>query len=218
MKTYDAMVVLGGGRKQDGSLTELSEQRLDKAIELFKKGLAPKIIVPGGINTTYLGESNFSQTGAEVRRQYLLRKFKELDIAINEAHIIKVEEGGDTIPEAFAIRRRAKELNLKTFLLVTSDRHMKRALWIFRRIFGPMFLIEGATVPCGGLISEDIEREKLGVAKEFFRRMPKEIPDPNLKSWFTEHEKLYDKYREIIAKYPPKNGREWQAYMGVKRK
>jgi len=215
VKISDAIIVLGGGRNEDGSLTELSRQRLNKSVELLKENLATNIIVPGGKDTTFLRESNFSETGAEVRERYVIKRFKELDIIANKINTIKVESGRDTITEAFAIREKARLYKFNKLILVTSDKHMRRALWIFKKIFGKKFSIKGISVPCGSLISEDMEEEFFQAVKRFFRKMPKEIPNPNLGTWFEDNKELYEEYRRIKAKYLSPNGREWQAYRGV---
>ena len=46
-ETYDAIVVLGAGLRADGTPSNMLEDRLKGAIELYKKGIAPKIILSG---------------------------------------------------------------------------------------------------------------------------------------------------------------------------
>lgn len=126
---YDAIIVLGGGRFNSGDLTPLSIQRLDAGINLYKQGFAPTICALGGHKSTYrTGAIEFDTTGAELRKRYFL------DHGVPEGNIIKVEEGRDTIGEAFASRKVLRKRGVRKLLVVTSDKHLERSLFIFRRI------------------------------------------------------------------------------------
>lgn len=71
---YDAIIVLGGGGFNSGNLTPLSIQRLEKAYELYSKGKSRKIFVLGGHYSTYSPKAiYFQMTGAEIRKQFLLK-------------------------------------------------------------------------------------------------------------------------------------------------
>lgn len=63
----DAIVVLGAAQ-WDGKPSPVLQARLDHAFDLYAAGLAPKVIVTGGVG---VGD-NYSE--GEVARQYLLRK------------------------------------------------------------------------------------------------------------------------------------------------
>lgn len=63
----DAIVVLGAAQ-WDGKPSPVLQARLDHAFDLYAAGLAPKLIVTGGVG---VGD-NYSE--GEVARQYLLRK------------------------------------------------------------------------------------------------------------------------------------------------
>jgi len=67
VRPSDAIVVLGAAQ-WDGKPSPVLQARLDHAFDLYAAGLAPKVIVTGGIG---VGD-NYSE--GEVARQYLLRK------------------------------------------------------------------------------------------------------------------------------------------------
>lgn len=208
-KKYDAIIVLGGGRDNQGNLTPLSLQRLDRGIEVYQQGEAGKVFALGGHrNVCRPWATYFEQTVAQKRKMYLVEKGVSLE------DIIVVENEGDTISEAFASRRRCRELGLRKLLLVTSDKHLERALWIFRRIFGEDFEIEGRSVPCGDLLNEDEEKERLEAVKEFFKKFPQDIPEPSPKTFYDDFKELFKEYDKIHKKYFPPGGPECQAYMG----
>jgi len=210
-KQYDAIVILGGGRDNTGELTPLSTQRLDAGYDLYKKGLAPRIFALGGHKTTYSPYAiAFDKTGAELRRDYLVRLGAPVDA------VVMVKDGKDTIGEAFASRKAAGELDLHSLLVVTSDKHIERSLFVFKRIFGRGYKIEGSEVPSGDLLNDAEEKEYLAVLRHFFETLPEDIPDPDPEKWHEEHAELYRQYKEIHDRYHPP-GKESQAYMGVKK-
>jgi uncharacterized SAM-binding protein YcdF (DUF218 family) len=203
-------IPLGGGRDRDGSLTWLSRQRLEKAAELYKSGKASKVLALGGHYSTYRPNAiRFKEAGARLRAKYLMA------LGISRKDIVLAPNGGDTMKEAFASRKAVQKQGYKKILLVTSDKHMKRALFIFRRIFGGEIKIIGVKVPCGDILNSDEEREYYQLVNKFLGSFPKEIPDPDLDRWIMDHRDYYDKHQAIHDKYHPR-GQESQAYAGVK--
>lgn len=213
MKTnfYDAIIVLGGGRNDKG-LTLLSTMRLDKAWELFQQGKAAKILTLGGPYSTYAKDAIcYNDTGAQVRANYLLSKGN-----INNENIIMVEDGRDTIHEAFASRKRAREKGIKNILLVTSDKHMKRALFVFQRIFGEDFNIVGnqdTWTETGDILLDAEEEAYLKLWKAVFDRLPIEIPNPkDWNEWYEQNLETYKQQLKLHDEFHPPGGKESQAY------
>lgn len=179
---------------------------------MYKEGLASKVFALGGVYGSYSPDAiKFDRSGAELRRDFLIER------GVNSRDIVEVEDGRDTIWEAFVSREKARELGLTKLLIVTSDKHLERAKYIYVRIFGKDFVIEGVGVPCGDLLNEDEEREYLELVKDFFLSLPEEIPMPaSWDEWYETHIELYENYRHIHERYL-KNGKEInQAYMGVR--
>lgn len=210
-KQYDAIIVLGGGRSNSGDLAQLSTQRLDRGVELFKQGQAAKVFALGGYKSTYSPLAiTFDRTGADLRSEYLQ------EFGVPTDSIVLVEDGKDTIGEAFASREIAKGMGIESLLVVISDKHMERSLFIFRRIFGQEFQVDGAEVPCGDLLNSDEEKEYLGVVERFFLTLPENIPSPDHESWYHDHVDLYQQYKEIHDRFHPA-GKESQVYSGVQK-
>lgn len=158
---YDVIYVLGGGRNEKG-LTNLSKQRLDVGVRIFKEGKTEKILVLGGHHSTFpVGKRDvyeYDIPTAFLRVDYLQEK------GVPRENIISLARGGDTILEAFAVAQWCKENNISLAGLVTSDKHMERAAFIFnevyRRIFkGKKFEVGKEEVPCGDVLSIEAERE-----------------------------------------------------------
>jgi len=211
---YDAIIVLGGGRTNNGTLTNLSTQRLVKGAELYKEDLASKVFALGGVYSTYNPNAiKFDRSGAELRRDFLIEQ------GVKPDDIIEVAEGRDTIFEAFVSREKARELGLKKLLVVTSDKHLDRALLIYKRIFGKDFVIEGNGVHCGDLLNEGEESEYLELVKKFFLHLPEDIPIPeSWGQWYEDNIELYEGYREIHKRYLTDGVETNQAYMGVRER
>ena len=210
VQTHEIGIVLGGGRTNSGVLTELSKQRLKKACELYEHGVIVKVAALGGHYSTYSPNAIFfERSGADIRKDYLHSH------GVPFENIILVPNGRDTILEAFACREVIRKSEVKRILIVTSDKHMKRALFIFRRIFGENFTIKGEEVSCGDILDENEEKEYLNLVREFLDNFSEEIPDPDLKIWIKNQKDYYHRHKKIHDKYHSK-GKESQAYMGVR--
>jgi len=118
----DAIVVLSGSAAH--------VERAQWAAQLYKTGLAPKIILtndnqmggwsePLQRNPFYFERSRDQLLNAGVPR---------------EAIEIRLEPVSSTYEEAQLIRAIQSDLALKSMVLVTSAYHSRRALWTFRRV------------------------------------------------------------------------------------
>lgn len=164
----------------------------------------------GGAYSTYSPNAiKFPETGAQIRKDYLISKGN-----INNSDIIEVADGRDTIYEAFAARKKAKELGMRQLLLVTSEKHMKRALFVFRRIFGDEFIVEGDSVNTGDLLISEEEKEYFKLWKELFDQLPKNIREyRSWDEWYGENVRYYQRQKKfminiILVVKSPKHIRE----------
>ena len=115
---FDAIVVLGAGVTKKGNLTRVCRSRVDKAVELFLSGMAPRIIVAGK------GE-------ACVMKSYAVRK------GLTEADILEEDKSLDTVGNAFFVKRDFLLRNdWHRLAVVTSGFHLRRAKLVFRKVFG----------------------------------------------------------------------------------
>ena len=116
----DAIVVLGAGVSRDGVLTDSSLRRLMGGLVLYRRGLAPRLVLMGPAHQG-------SPIEAEVRAALAL------DLGIPPSAIV-VEGGGlTTLQEAALAARRVHDLGGQRVLLVTSIPHMRRARRFFER-------------------------------------------------------------------------------------
>lgn len=120
-KVSDVALVLGAGTS-NGEISPVFRERMNHAIDLWKRQRVQKILITGGI-----GEGQ-SVSDSEVARRYATEK------GVPNAQII-LEETSDI---TFYNIRNAKwildSLNLKTALLVSAPYHMLRAHRMCKRV------------------------------------------------------------------------------------
>ena len=121
----------------------------------------------------------------------------------------------DTIGEALGVRENLKNSKFKNLLVVTSELHLPRALYLFRRVLGSEIWIEGTSVPSAGILIEEEEKEYLILVENYFARLPEHIAEREFEEWYNNHKDYYEMHLKIHNKYHS-GGRESQAYLAVK--
>ena len=125
----DALVVLGRGVDPDGALPRLAEQRVERAVELFAWGVAPRIIFSG--HSSLMSDARPARTEAAAMAEHAL------SLGIPRRAVILEEESRDTIGNAYFVLRRFLEPNdWMSIRVVTSDFHIQRTAWVFQKVLG----------------------------------------------------------------------------------
>jgi uncharacterized SAM-binding protein YcdF (DUF218 family) len=109
----DAIVVLGAAQ-YNGKPSPVLRARLDHAVDLYREGLAPTVVVTGGI-----GEGD-RVSEATVGRQYLVQH------NIPEAAVVVRPEGRSTQASIRSLEQWAAAHDVKRVLLVSDPFHMLR--------------------------------------------------------------------------------------------
>lgn len=107
----DAIVVLGG---------DASGGRLDRGIELFRRGLAPRLLLAGGQvypGTTWAG----------------LMRSRALGLGVPASAIILQDASHTTAEDAALSVRTLRAAGASSAIVVTSEWHSRRAVRLFRR-------------------------------------------------------------------------------------
>jgi uncharacterized SAM-binding protein YcdF (DUF218 family) len=140
----DAIVVMGAAQ-YDGRPSPVFRARLDHAARLFRRGLAPEVIVTGGVGT---GDT---VSEAVVGRRYLLA-------AGLPGNAVAAESAGRTsAPSVAAAAARVRRGGGSRILFVSDGFHMLRLAFLARR-FGVHAL--GSPAPGSPILSNS--RRKLG--------------------------------------------------------
>lgn len=115
---YDIIIVLGNPATNDCKPAPLMKERVNKGIELFKNGTAPKILFTGSSVGNKCNE-------AEVMADYAI------SMGIADSCIIKESQALNTYQNAFYSVTTMEKLGLKSAAIVTSEFHVKRACNVF---------------------------------------------------------------------------------------
>jgi uncharacterized SAM-binding protein YcdF (DUF218 family) len=123
----DVIVVPGNKVELTGVPSVWLQDRLDKALDLYRQGLAPRIIVSGG-----LGREGFCE--AEVMRDYLVAR------GVPAADVIVDNGGYDTYRTAANARGLMAEGGMRSAIVVSQYYHLARArLALARAGIGPVY-------------------------------------------------------------------------------
>lgn len=158
-KEIDAIVVLGCQVREDGSLSLMLKDRLDKAIELYKNNASSKIIVSGDHGTEEYDEVN-------AMKKYLIENdIKSEDIFMDHA-------GFSTYETMY----RAKYIfEAQKVVVVTQKYHLYRAVYIGNKLGIETYGVPAEKIDYYGQTGRDI-REILARNKDFIKCIFK--PEP----------------------------------------
>ena len=117
-KKYDAIVVLGAGLRKDGTPSNMLQDRLSGAIELYKKGVAPKIIVSGDCS------------GDDYDEVSAMKKYC-VDNGVPDGDIIRDDAGFSTYETMDNV---VNEMGYKNIIVVTQKYHVYRSVYLARRM------------------------------------------------------------------------------------
>src|SRR4051812_5501073 len=149
----DAIVVLGRGVRPDGSLGLIARGRVDRALELYGRGVAERIIFSG--RSALMGEDDPLVTEAQAMAKYAAARGLPAVASFVE------DESRDTIGNAYFTWRRWLEPNdWRSIRVVTTDYHIPRAAWIFRKILGPTYDVAFSAAPSDRFASSVASRAR----------------------------------------------------------
>ncbi len=117
----DAIVILGNKVELTGQPSARLASRLDKGFDLYKEGIAPLIIVTGGI-----GEEGFDE--AKVMKEYLVQKGIPKDLIVEDA------QGINTFASAKNVKSLLEQKGLQSVVVVSSYYHISRTVLAFEKM------------------------------------------------------------------------------------
>ena len=159
IENIDCIIVLGCQVKENGRPSDMLRDRLDRAIELYKAGVAPKILMSGDHGRTTYNE-------VKAMKQYAINK------GVASADIFMDHAGFSTYETVY----RAKEVfKVKKAVIVTQEYHVFRALYIANALDIEMFGVTSDYHTYRGQTMRDI-REILARNKDFLTAIFKPLP------------------------------------------
>lgn len=158
-KKADCILVLGAQVKPDGTPSTMLKDRLDKGIELYKNGAAPKLLMSGDN-----GQVEYNELA--VMFSYALeRGVPKKDLFLDHAGFSTYE----------SMYRAKKIFGVKRAVVVTQKYHEYRALYIGQRLGMKVKGVKALDVQYAGQGFRDI-REIGARDKDFFQCMLKTKP------------------------------------------
>ena len=156
---YDCIIVLGAGVRKDGTPTPMLKDRLDKGIELYKNGAAPKIIMSGDH-----GQKRYDEVNA-MKKYAIQEGVPSEDIFMDHAGFSTYE----------SIYRERDVFEVKKAIIVTQKYHMYRALYIAKKLGLESVGVTAEEIDYSGQEARDL-RETLARTKDFFKCIIKPKP------------------------------------------
>jgi len=114
----DAIIVLGYPSLDNGEISPLQKSRVDQAIALYKKELAPKIIFTGGAVQNQFIE-------AHTMKDYAVKN------GISEETIILETASQNTEENVIFSLEILNENNFTNIIVITSNYHTRRSFYLF---------------------------------------------------------------------------------------
>lgn len=185
------IVILGGG-VNNNKLPDQVKKRLDKAIKISKNRDFDRFLVCGKYSFLFSEDEAPSVTEAKIMKDYLVSK------GIKEKNIFLEEKSMDTISNAYYAKTEyflPEDENES--LIITSNYHLPRVKYIFKKMFGDEYKLEFEGVEAQAS-KKLINRQKELLAK--FKEITK-----NMKSG--DHEFFKGKFFNI--KYYKEKREDW---------
>jgi hypothetical protein len=130
-KSYDAILILGGGLTSEGKLPEWSKRRLVKALEIYN-GQHIIVLSAGTVHKQpILDKEGYPLFESFVAANYLVEK------GIGSEKILREWASYDTVGNAYFTRViHTDPRHWRKLAIITSEFHMQRTREIFKWIFG----------------------------------------------------------------------------------
>jgi|SRR3990167_6856023 len=120
------ILILGSPNDDKGNLSEMAVGRNKKGIEEYLHHPRYKILLTGGFGEHF---NTTKKPHAYYARQFLIKN------GIPERDILEFAESRYTVEDALLSKPIVEHYGIERIVVVTSDFHMKRARYIFERVF-----------------------------------------------------------------------------------
>ncbi len=167
VQNKEIIIVLGGGVNEDGSLTDQSKERVDRALQIFRKNPARYLLV----SSKYSFAINFvpRKTEAKAMRDYAFSS------GVPSKKVILEDRSVDTTGNMLFAEEIIRRMHgVRSLILVTSSYHMQRSRYLFEKFFGKRFRVSFVSSK-SRLSNEKLklrkksEKETLDLIKRFYR-------------------------------------------------
>ena len=136
----DAIVVLAGGVGESGTAGGGYQERVKQAVELYGRGLAPKLVFSSGYTFVF--------------QEAEMMKELATTLGVPASAIILEKQAANTAEQARSVVQVLREQRGQTVLLVSSPYHMRRAVSTFRKA-APWMQVIPSPVPSSQFYAHD---------------------------------------------------------------
>ena len=197
MEKYDVILTMGNGLTKVWSLPPIVKSRLEYIAELYRKRVARKILVSGGysISWDHIGIKPPTTEAGEMKK-----KLVELGVASDD--ILVEERSRDTIGNIYFSKVRYLDLlGLRNILVVCTDFHLKRIMFLAGKILGPEYHVTYQTRPSESMNDKEFMQMQDDVlkAQSAFLEDMKDGEDSYLKEKLYQDQYYKYKRREKLA-------------------
>ncbi len=150
LNDVDCILVLGCGVRSDGTPSDMLRDRLQRSVELYQLGAAPKLLMTG-------------DHGREGYDEVDVMKSFAVDAGIASENVFMDHAGFSTYESVY----RAKEIfQAKKVIIITQQYHLYRAIYIAQQLGLEAYGVASDYQPYYGQTKRDI-REVLARVKDF---------------------------------------------------
>jgi len=130
----DVILILGCGFRGNSLGTE-SKLRVKQGVKMYRRGFAKNLIMAGGVD----------------RKKSLSKLMKSyaIGLGVPSRKIFIEEQSKDTVGNAVFSKQILKKNKWKNVLLVTSDYHVERSMFIFHHVLGGSYNVMASDVSTG---------------------------------------------------------------------
>lgn len=125
----DIVIVLAYGVNDDGTLPEEARLRVSKGVEVFKGGKYAYLLMTGRYSSRAKRQPAKTEAAAG-------RDFAENHLGVPRGKMLIEGRSRDTIGNAYFSKVLLRSRRLGRIAVVTSDYHVRRAKFIFRKVYG----------------------------------------------------------------------------------
>lgn len=159
LEDVDCILVLGCGVKADGTPSLMLKDRLERGVELYQQGVAPKLLMSGDH-----GREDYDEVGA--------MKAFATDAGIPSSDVFMDHAGFSTYESTY----RAKEVfQAQKIVIVSQEYHLYRAIYIAQALGLDVYGVAADGENYSGQWGRDV-REVLAQAKDFVTAIVKPKP------------------------------------------
>jgi len=120
------IIILGSPNDERGNLSDIGISRLDRGLQEYRKRKGYKILCTGGFGEHF---NTTERPHAEYGVNYLLQS------GLAEIDVLEIAESRNTAEDALLAMPIVEKHEVKSLIIVSSDFHMKRVKYIFKRVF-----------------------------------------------------------------------------------